>query len=67
MRVKYPDVTVQLTGKNGNVYNLLGIVAGGMRKSGLSIKDKEDFIEEATSSGSYDEVIQLIMRTVNVI
>ena len=62
---KYPDVTVKLTGEDGNAMNIMGKVAGAIRKAGASQADIASFYEEAMS-GDYDNVLQTAMRWVNV-
>ena len=53
---KYPDITVQLTGKDGNAFNILGICLRAMRHAGLSQKEQDAFQMEATSS-NYDHLL----------
>lgn len=60
----YPDVTVSLVGKNGNVFNLLGIVKRTMNEEGIGDKWKE-FFQEATA-GDYDHFLQTCMKWFNV-
>lgn len=63
--VKYPEVTVTLSGEDGNAFNLLGRVSRAIRDhEGVVAAAK--FLAEADSCESYDELIQLAMRTVNV-
>ena len=64
--VKYPDVHVKLSGKNGNVFVLIGITATAIRRA-KGAQAAGNFQKEATGMcHSYDEVLQLIMRTVDV-
>lgn len=62
---KYPDIQVQLTGRNGNAYNLLGLVTGAMKKAGLLKSETDAFFAEATA-GDYDNVLQTCMKWVDV-
>ena len=65
MEVKYPDVTVKLTGTDGNVFAIVGKVKNAIwKKHGMEASDA--FRKEAFEQGSYDEVLQLCMRTVEV-
>jgi hypothetical protein len=59
------DVEVQLTGQNGNVFNIIGLVSRGLKRAGFRDAAIE-FQRSATQCESYDEVLQLAMRTVNV-
>ena len=63
MKVKYPDITVNLIGENGNVFNLIRIVSKALRKNKI---DSKEFQEEVTLCGSYDEVLRVMMQWVNI-
>lgn len=65
MTPKYPQVKCKLTGKNGNVYVIIGAVSTAMKAAGLH-KEAEEFNEAAINSGSYDAVLRLCMKTVDV-
>lgn len=61
---KYPDVTVQLTGEDGNAFAILGAVGRALRRAGHG--DAVDaFMAEATS-GDYDNLLATAMRYVDV-
>lgn len=62
---KYPDITVQLTGKDGNAFYILGICLRAMRRAGLSQEERDDFQAEATS-GNYDHLLATCMEWFNV-
>ena len=62
---KYPDITVELVGQNGNAFNLLGICLREMRKDGLSKEEQDKFLEEA-KSGNYDHLLATCMEWFNV-
>lgn len=63
--VKYPDITVQLTGNDGNAFHILGRVGKALKRGGVSKEQVEAFTEEATS-GDYDHLLQTCMKWVNV-
>lgn len=63
--VKHPEVEVQLTGTDGNVFAIIGKVRDALRRAGHADAAKE-FETAALSSESYDAVLQLCMRTVEV-
>lgn len=65
MTTKHPEITVDLSGGDGNAMVLLGRVRRAMRKAGVHDIEIEEFTEEAMS-GDYDHLIHTIMRTVNV-
>jgi len=62
----YPGVTVRLTGSDGNVFMIIGNVAREIRRH-VGGDEATAFHAAATSCGSYDEVLQLVMRTVSVV
>lgn len=62
---KFDDVTVQLTGKDGNVFAVLGEVSRGLKKAGYKDEAKA-FMNEVFGQESYDDVLRLCMETVNV-
>ena len=62
---KYPDITVELVGQNGNAFNILGICLRAMRWAGLSKEEQDAFQAEATS-GNYDHLLATCMEWFNV-
>lgn len=65
MDVKYPEVEVQLTGRDGNAFAIIGSVQAALRRAGVSTSELEDYVKESTS-GDYDNVLRTAMRWVNV-
>ena len=65
MEPKFPEVKVQLTGEDGNVFAVIGAVSKALRRAGKA-QEANDFSKAAMSCGSYDEVLQLCMKTVEV-
>lgn len=55
----------QLTNCDGNVYAIIGKVSATLKKAGQLDKAKE-FSEKAMNAGSYDEVLQLCFKYVDV-
>lgn len=62
---KYPDVKLDLTRVDGNVFSIIGAVRVALKNAGLRDAAKE-FTEAAMQSKSYDDVLQLVMNTVSV-
>lgn len=62
--VKYPDITIQLAGGDGNAFSILEKVHKAMVKAGLR-KEYATFREEATS-GDYNHLIATVMRWFNI-
>ena len=51
---------VQLTGEDGNVFNIIGLVARALRNAGMKAEATE-FTNKAFASESYDAVLRLAM------
>lgn len=63
--VLYPNITVQLTGKDGNAFAVIAEVSEALKNAGL-VNEAKKFTQDAFQSESYDELLQLCMETVNV-
>ena len=59
------DVTVQLSGNDGNALVVIGAVIRGLKRAGAPQSEIDKFKSEATSS-DYDHVIQTAMKWVDV-
>jgi len=62
---KYPEITVELIGEDGNAFMILGKVRNALRKSGIAKEEIDQFTTEATS-GDYDNVLATVMDWVEV-
>lgn len=62
---KYPRITVQLSGKDGNAFVILGKISRELRRNGISKEEIDSFYKEATE-GNYDHLLQMYMRWVSV-
>ena len=62
---KYPNITVQLLGRDGNAFAILGRVQKAMRRGGVPQDDIKKFMEEATKS-DYDRLLTTVMSWVDV-
>lgn len=65
MTPKYPEITVPLTGEDGNAFFIIGRVRGALRKAGVPKGEVDQFVRQAMS-GDYDNVLQTTMRWVDV-
>jgi hypothetical protein len=63
--VKYPKVRVQLVGKDGNAYAILGRVTAALRAAGVDQTERDAFMAEATV-GDYHDLLATAMRWVDV-
>lgn len=66
MPAKYPYIEVELTGADGNVFNLLGICTKAMKKAGLSKEEINNFVNESTS-GTYDDFLRTCQNWFEVV
>jgi len=63
---KYPNIEVELSGKDGNAFAILGRVKTAMRKANVPVADITEFLSEAMA-GDYDDLLQTCMRWVEVL
>lgn len=63
--IKFPDVTVELVGQDGNAFAIMGAVSKALRKAGHGDAVNE-YMNEAMS-GDYDHLLRVSMQTVNVV
>ena len=61
----YTNVTVRLINTDGNAFALLGKVRQALRRAKYDTAFIEQFTQDAMA-GNYDELLQCIMRYVNV-
>jgi len=64
--VKYPDITVQLTGTDGNAFAVIGKVQMALRRARVPQEEVDAFVKEATS-GDYNNVLATCMSWVEVL
>lgn len=62
---KYPDVKVQLVGEDGNVFSIIGRVFKAIDRN-VGYDEAKAFELAAFACESYDEVLALCMKTVEV-
>ena len=63
--VKYPDISVELVGNDGNAFAILGRCKKAMARAKCTKEQIQEFIEEATS-GDYDNVLCTCMKYFDV-
>lgn len=59
--VKYPHIKIQLTSKDGNVFNILGLCTQAARRANLPQTEIDAFFNEATS-GDYNKALATCQR-----
>lgn len=65
MEPKYPNITVQLVGQDGNAFAIIGRVQRALRDADVDPAEVSAFAAEATS-GDYDNLLATTMRWVDV-
>jgi hypothetical protein len=65
MPPRYPEIKVQLSGRDGNAYSIIGSVESALRGAKVAPETIEAFVKEALSGG-YDRVLQTAMKWVDV-
>ena len=64
-RVRHPEITVRLSGGDGNAFMVLGTVQGALRRAGVPTEEIQEFFAEATG-GDYDHLLATCMAWVSV-
>lgn len=64
-RPRYPHITAELIGGDGNAFAVLGTVTRAMKRSGIPQVAIDEFYAEATE-GDYDHLLATCMRWVTV-
>lgn len=62
---KYPDIEVELVGRDGNSFAILGAVQKALRKAGVNAEEIKQYYEEATA-GDYNHLLRTTMEWVEV-
>tara|TARA_B100000287_G_C20113433_1_gene575309 strand:- start:31 stop:237 length:207 start_codon:yes stop_codon:yes gene_type:complete len=63
--IKYPNITVQLTGEDGNVMSIIGRCRREMRNAKCTPEQIDEFTNEMMS-GDYDNALQTCIGYFNV-
>lgn len=66
MSVKYPNIKVQLVGKDGNAFSIIGRVTGALRKAGVDRAVVTEFTEKCFAMPSYNALLAYVAQTVVV-
>lgn len=66
MDMKYPNIKVKLTGRDGNAFAIMGAVNDALRKAKVDKVERDLFLKEA-GSGDYNHLLMTAMRWVNVV
>ena len=63
---KYPEITVKLTGKDGNAFAVMGAVRRELKQADVSADEVDEYTKQSTS-GDDDNLLQVAMSWVTVI
>lgn len=63
--VKYPDITVNIIGRDGNAFFILGACTSTMKQHKLPQSEIDSFMKEATA-GNYDHLLCVVTEWFNV-
>lgn len=66
MTPKYPNIELQLTGKDGNAFAILGRLSKALRRAGLSHDQVKVIINECTRQPNYQSLLAKVMEYVEV-
>lgn len=61
---KHPEVTVQLSEMDGNVFSIIGRTDAAMGRARVPHDERKAYREEVMNAKSYDEALQITMRWV---
>ena len=64
--IRYPEITVELIGHDGNAFAVLGRVQRELRRAGVSKEEQQLFMDTATA-GDYDHLLATCMEWVDVV
>ena len=62
---RYPNITVQLTGNDGNAFAIMGAVRKALRRAKVSSEEIAEYTAQSTS-GDYDNLLVTAMDWVTV-
>ncbi len=63
--IKYPDIEVQLSERDGNAFMVMGAVSKALRRAHVPKEEIDKYLEESTS-GDYNNLLATATRWVTV-
>jgi hypothetical protein len=63
--VKYPNVKVQLVGRDGNAFAIMGAVQSALKKAGVDKDEISNYLAESMA-GDYNNLLRVAMEWVVV-
>ena len=64
-KIKHPEITVQLVGRDSNAFMILGLCKRAMERAHLSQEEIDQFMKEAMS-GDYNHLLATTMAWFDV-
>ena len=61
---RYPNITVQLSGNDGNAFAIMATVRKALRRAGVSADEVSEYVKQSTA-GDYDNLLRVAMSWVN--
>lgn len=65
MDTKYPEVTVQLSGQDGNAFAIMSAVKLALKRYGVEKAEIDQYLAESMA-GDYDNLLRVAMKWVSV-
>jgi hypothetical protein len=62
---KYPEIEVQILGRDGNAFAIMGAVSNALRKAGVPKEEINEYTSESMS-GDYENLLRTAMKWVSV-
>jgi hypothetical protein len=59
------DISVELTGIDGNAFSIMGAVTKAMQRAGVSKEERDEYFKQATA-GDYNQLLVTTMEWVRV-
>lgn len=61
---RYSDITVELSGNDGNAFAIMAAVRKALRRAGVSSEEVAEYIKQS-QSGDYNNLLAVAMSWVN--
>lgn len=55
---RYPNITVQLSGNDGNAFAVMAAVRKALRRAGVSSEEISEYVKQSTA-GDYDNLLKV--------
>lgn len=62
---KYPEIEVQILGRDGNAFAIMGAISTALRKAGVPKEEINQYTSESMS-GDYENLLRTAMKWVTI-